>query len=122
MGAGSDAFTEGVFMAPLDSRYTQVGFYFISVQVCLFLESFQRQNKRSLRSLSIVMRQKSTNSHEERVRNIELGLSKARLVTFEFGVLFFTFSKLTLRKCLTRVSGESKLALVRDFELDHFWS
>jgi len=37
-----------------------------------------RENKISLRNLSIVMRQKQTGSHEERVRNIERGLSKAR--------------------------------------------
>jgi len=37
-----------------------------------------RQNKVSLRSLSIVMRQKTSGQHEDRVRNIEAGLSKAR--------------------------------------------
>ena len=42
------------------------------------LRPFQRQNKVSLRSLSIVMRQKTSEQHEDRVRNIEAGLSKAR--------------------------------------------
>ena len=35
MGAHFEALTEGVLMAPLDPRYTQVGFNLISVQVCL---------------------------------------------------------------------------------------
>ena len=35
VGAGFEALIEGVLMAPLDSRYAQVGFNFISVQVCL---------------------------------------------------------------------------------------
>ena len=34
MGACFGALIEGVLMAPLDSRYTQVGFNSISVQVC----------------------------------------------------------------------------------------
>ena len=34
MGARFKALTEGVLMAPLDSRYTQVGFNIVSVQVC----------------------------------------------------------------------------------------
>ena len=35
MGAHFEALIEGVLMTPLDSRYTQVGFNLISVQVCL---------------------------------------------------------------------------------------
>ena len=35
MGARFEALIEGVLMAPLDSRYTQVGFNLISVQVCV---------------------------------------------------------------------------------------
>ena len=35
MGARFEALIEGVLMAPLDSRYTQVGFNLISVQVCM---------------------------------------------------------------------------------------
>ena len=34
MGAHFEALIEGILMAPLDSRYTQVGFNLISVQVC----------------------------------------------------------------------------------------
>ena len=34
MGAHFEAFDEGVLVAPLNARYTQVGFNFISVQVC----------------------------------------------------------------------------------------
>ena len=34
MGARFEALVEGVPVAPFDSRYTQVGFYLISVQVC----------------------------------------------------------------------------------------
>ena len=34
MGARFEALTEGVLMAPLDPRYTQVGFNSTSVQVC----------------------------------------------------------------------------------------
>ena len=34
MGAHFEALTEGVLMAPLDSRYTQVVFKLITVQVC----------------------------------------------------------------------------------------
>ena len=34
-GARFEAFLESVPMAPLDLRYTQVGFNFISVQVCI---------------------------------------------------------------------------------------
>ena len=34
MGARFEALMEGVLMAALDSRYTQVGFNLISVQVC----------------------------------------------------------------------------------------
>ena len=34
-GARFVALDEGVLMAPLESRYTQVGFNFISVQVCV---------------------------------------------------------------------------------------
>ena len=33
MGAHFEALDEGVLMAPLDPRYTQVGFKYISVQV-----------------------------------------------------------------------------------------
>ena len=40
MGAHFEAFDEGVLMAPLDHRYTQVGFNFISVQVWLDLIEF----------------------------------------------------------------------------------
>ena len=35
MGAHLEALDEGVLLVPLDSRYTQVGFNFASVQVCL---------------------------------------------------------------------------------------
>ena len=35
MGACYEALEVGVLVAPLNSRYTQVGFNFISVQVCL---------------------------------------------------------------------------------------
>ena len=34
-GAHFKAINEGILMAPLDSRYTQVGFNLISAQVCL---------------------------------------------------------------------------------------
>ena len=34
VGAHFEALIEGVLMAPLDSRYTQVGFHLISAQVC----------------------------------------------------------------------------------------
>ena len=43
----------------------------------------QRANKVSLRNLSIVLRQKSTQGPEERLRNIEQGLAKAREVNNE---------------------------------------
>ena len=39
MGARFEALIEGVLMAPLDFRYTQVGFNLISVQVCYTLKS-----------------------------------------------------------------------------------
>ena len=35
MGARFEVLDEGVLMAPLDTRYTQVGFNSISVQVCM---------------------------------------------------------------------------------------
>ena len=34
MGAHFEALDEGIIMAPLDSRYTQVGCNYVSVQVC----------------------------------------------------------------------------------------
>ena len=34
MGARFEALIEGVLIAPLDYRYTEVGFNFISAQVC----------------------------------------------------------------------------------------
>ena len=34
MRAHFEAFDEGVLVAPLDPRYTQVGFNLVSVQVC----------------------------------------------------------------------------------------
>ena len=34
MGARFEALVDGVLMAPLDSRYNQVGFNLVSVQVC----------------------------------------------------------------------------------------
>ena len=34
MGSHFEALDEGVLLAPLDSRYTQVGFNLFSVQVC----------------------------------------------------------------------------------------
>ena len=37
MGAHFEALIEGVLMAPMDSRYTQVGLNLISVQVCMDL-------------------------------------------------------------------------------------
>ena len=39
MGAHFEALIEGVLMAPLDSRYSQVGFNLMSVQVCRRLSS-----------------------------------------------------------------------------------
>ena len=39
MGAHFKALLEGVLMAPLDSRYTQVGFNYISVQLCDWFRS-----------------------------------------------------------------------------------
>ena len=42
MGAHFEALIEGVLMASLDSRYTQVGFNFISVQVCILLKQVLR--------------------------------------------------------------------------------
>ena len=39
-GAHFKALSEPVLMAPLDSRYTQVGFNVISVQVCLSMGRF----------------------------------------------------------------------------------
>ena len=41
MGACVEALTESVLMAPLDSRYTQVGFNLIPVQVCPLREVSQ---------------------------------------------------------------------------------
>ena len=38
MGAHFEALDEGVLVAPLDSRYTQVGFNIISVQVCNYAQ------------------------------------------------------------------------------------
>ena len=35
VGARFEALTKGILKAPLDPRYTQVGFNFISVQVCI---------------------------------------------------------------------------------------
>ena len=34
MGAHFEALDEGVFLVPLDHRYTQVGFNLVSIQVC----------------------------------------------------------------------------------------
>ena len=39
MGAHFEALDEGVLVAPLDSRYTKVGFNLISVQVCAWFYS-----------------------------------------------------------------------------------
>ena len=39
VGAHFEALDEGVLLVLLDSRYTQVGFNLISVQVCLFQEN-----------------------------------------------------------------------------------
>ena len=36
-GAWFEALTKGVLIAPLDSRYTQVGFNLISVKVCQYI-------------------------------------------------------------------------------------
>ena len=40
MGAHLEALDEGVLMAPLDSRYSQVGFNIVFVQVC-YLHHFE---------------------------------------------------------------------------------
>ena len=44
VGAHFEALDEGLLVAPLDSRYTQVGFNLISVQVCINFESLLLQN------------------------------------------------------------------------------
>ena len=43
VGAHCEALDEGVLMAPLDSRYTQFGFNFISVQVWAILLEYSDQ-------------------------------------------------------------------------------
>ena len=40
MGAHFEALDEGILLVPLDSRYTQVGFNLISVQVCFVYTVF----------------------------------------------------------------------------------
>ena len=49
VGAYFEALNKGVLMVPLDSRYTQVGFNFISVQVRvrrnLFVNGFEVEDK-----------------------------------------------------------------------------
>ena len=50
MGAHVEALIASVLMAPLDSRYTQVGFNFISVQVCL---AMQKKNWCMLKKLPL---------------------------------------------------------------------
>lgn len=73
---------------------------FIFDQFCN--KKFQRENKISLRNLSIVLRQKSSTSQEEKLRNIETGLTRAREVISLVSAfscrgigLFLCFIKLT---------------------------
>ena len=47
---------------------------------------FQGENKVALRNLSIVMRQKASDLPEDRLRNIEAGLTRAREVNYMISI------------------------------------
>ena len=63
MGARFEALIEGVLMAPSDSRYTQVGFNLISVQVC---EDFHKD------FLRLVLRQSDTRNSHKRSNSVSV--------------------------------------------------
>ena len=67
-----------IFDNPNDIRFWQ--FYLSEDDFLTIFYLFQGENKVALRNLSIVMRQKASDLPEDRLRNIEAGLTRAREV------------------------------------------